>query len=235
MGKKYAINVLISLHGAPGSQNGLDHSGRIGEARWYDDAACREQTIDVLKRLAARYRDDTALWGIELLNEPMMKLFQSTLRQFYKKAYHEITTVARPGLAVIMHDAFMPRLMSGVLWPYENHPVYLDHHWYHFFLPSWLQQRVSFKWYYRFLRLKGHALRRLERTQPVIIGEWSGIIGGKKLSEYPQKRHDEIIGRHIKEQQAAFSELYGQFYWSYKTEERGVYHYRSMVEDGFFE
>lgn len=234
MGAKYNINVLICLHGAPGSQNGLDHSGRQGKARWYDDEQHRKQTVNVLKCLAARYHDQPALWGIELLNEPIMKLLQPTLRKFYKQAYHEITTVARPGLAVVIHDAFLPALMSGVLWPYANYPVYLDHHWYHFFVPAWLQKRLSFKWYYRYLHLKARALKRLERTQPVIIGEWNGIIGGQKLSQYPQKRHDEIVSRHINAQRVAFSGLYGQFYWSYKTEDRGVYHYRSMVEDGFF-
>lgn len=235
MGQKYNINVLICLHGAPGSQNGLDHSGRQGSARWYDNERCRAQTIDILKRLAARYHDQPALWGIELLNEPIMKLFQPTLRTFYKQAYDEITTVARPGLAVVIHDAFLPMMMSGVLWPYANHPVYLDHHWYHFFIPTWLQENLSFTWYYRLIHLKARLLKQLERTQPVIIGEWSGIVGGQKLGQYPEKRHYEIIARHIKEQKTAFGGLYGQFYWSYKTQERGVYHYRSMVEDGFFE
>jgi len=28
------IKVLIDLHGAPGSQNGYDHSGRKGGANW---------------------------------------------------------------------------------------------------------------------------------------------------------------------------------------------------------
>lgn len=235
MAEKYDIKVLISLHGAPGSQNGLDHSGRTGQARWHDDQKYRDQTIDVLRRLAIRYKDKSALWGIELLNEPTMKLFQPTLRKFYRQSYNEIIKVARMGLVVVFHDAFTPRLMSGALWPYGGFPVYLDHHWYHFFVPRWLQPRLSLKRYYWFLHTRAKMLGRLGRTQPVIIGEWSGIIGGEKLSKYPQKEHNTIIHQHIREQLAAYKSVAGWFYWSYKTEDRGVYHFRSMVEDGYFD
>lgn len=31
MAEKYQLQVLLDLHGAPGSQNGNDHSGRAGE------------------------------------------------------------------------------------------------------------------------------------------------------------------------------------------------------------
>ena len=235
MAEQYEIKVLVCLHGAPGSQNGMDHSGRIGKARWYDEQKFRDQTIDILKRLVIRYKDKPSLWGIELLNEPTMKLYQPKLRKFYRQSYDEIVSAARTGLAVVFHDAFMPRLMSGVLWPYKNFPVYLDHHWYHFFVPQWLQPKLSLSLYYRFLRARGRMLGRLQRTQPVLIGEWSGIIGWGKLNKYPRNEHDEIIRRHYKEQCEIYKGVAGWFYWSYKTEERGVYHFRSMVEDGFFD
>lgn len=35
LASKYDIKVLIDFHGAPGSQNGLDHSGQTGEVRWF--------------------------------------------------------------------------------------------------------------------------------------------------------------------------------------------------------
>lgn len=46
MAKKYGLKVLVDLHGAPGSQNGQDHSGRAGKALWYKDAANRENHRD---------------------------------------------------------------------------------------------------------------------------------------------------------------------------------------------
>ena len=57
MAKKYNILVLIDLHGAPGSQNGNDHSGKIGEAGWFDDDTAQAATIEILTELDERYRD----------------------------------------------------------------------------------------------------------------------------------------------------------------------------------
>ena len=81
MAEKYGLEVLVCLHGAPGSQNGQDHSGRAGRARWYEARGYRIQTVDVLEQLALRYRDNPKFWGIELVNEPKMGLLQLKLRQ----------------------------------------------------------------------------------------------------------------------------------------------------------
>lgn len=232
MAKKYSIEVLICLHGAPGSQNGHDHSGNKGEARWHDEPALQAQTVDVLRRLAERYKHDEQVWGIELLNEPKTGLFQKTLRRFYKDAYRAIAEVGRPGLVVVYHDAFTPRLLSGALWPYREHPVYLDHHWYHFFMPRFIQPHIPFKLYYLYLKFKKVTLRNISKTQPVIIGEWNGIIGGEKLNKYPQQQHNGIVAQHLAVQFEVFGEVAGWFYWSYKTQERGIFHFRSLVEDG---
>lgn len=145
MAAKYDIKVLICLHGAPGSQNGHDHSGKVGQALWYNDVKYRKQSIDVLARLAERYKDESAVWGVQLINEPLPKIANKHLREFYRRAYREIARVGRPGLAVVYSDAFTPRLLSGALWPYTGFPVYMDHHWYHFFVPRWLQPKVPFK------------------------------------------------------------------------------------------
>src|SRR5690606_32688088 len=173
-----------------------------------------------------------SVWGIELLNEPKPQLFKRKLRRFYRRAYEEICRVGRPGLAVVYHDAFRPRLMSGVLWPYKNFPVYLDHHWYHFSIPRWLQPYVPFWLYYFFLKWKRVILRSVATTQPVLIGEWNGIIGGEKLRRYPKEKHNAIVARHLATQFDIFSEASGWFYWNYKTQDRSVFHFRAMVEDG---
>lgn len=234
MAKSYNIEVLVCLHGAPGSQNGSDHSGRVGRASWYDHESFRLNTVQVLRRLAERYRGEPAVWGIELLNEPLARFWQPKLRKFYRQAYRAICEAGRPGLAVVYSDAFTPRLLSGALQPRRQFPVILDHHWYHFFIPGWLQPKLSFGWYYRYLKLKQLTLERLSRAQPIIIGEWSGIVGGEKLNQYPERQHAAIVDAHISRQLDAYRNLLGWFYWSYKTEDRGVFNFRSMVEDARF-
>lgn len=229
---RYDIKVLVCLHGAPGSQNGFDHSGRAGHAGWQTSPEARKKTVDVMRRLAEHYSDQPSVWGIELLNEPTAKLWQPTLRAYYQSSYEAIRRVGRPGLAVIFSDAFTPRLMSGALRAYQQFPVYMDHHWYHFFIPGWLQRRLTLRWYYHYLSWKSRVLERISRDQPIIVGEWNGIIGGEKLSQYPTSEHAAIVDTHIAKQLEAYACAAAWFYWSYKTEARGVFHFRSMVEDG---
>lgn len=230
MAEKYGLKAVICLHGAPGSQNGQDHSGRIGKATWYDDAAFRRLTVDVLKRLAERYRNHPMFWGLELLNEPKSKLFQRTLKKFYRSTYRELAGILLPSTRIIFHDAFMPRMMSGALPDSPTRPVALDIHWYHF--TFWLHKYVSLKSYYRLVAWHGRLIRRLKRWRGVIIGEWNGIIAAPILDKYPKERHGEIVAEHTRRQLAAYRYADAWFYWSYKTEKRGVWHFRSQVEDG---
>lgn len=231
MAKKYRLKVLICLHGAPGSQNGRDHSGRAGKARWYHDSAYQSQTIEILARLAARYKDRSAVWGIELLNEPDARRKPWTLRWFYAQAYQAIQAAGREGLVTVFSDGFAPRFMSGAIRAVPGYPVVMDTHWYHFFMPRWIQRYAPLGLYQWLLRRHVRLLARLGKRQPIIMGEWSGVMGSVALGRYPASQHQELTRQHLNQQQALFAELAGWFYWNYKTQDRGIFHFRSMVED----
>lgn len=235
MADRYHIKLLICLHGAPGSQNGRDHSGRIGKANWYRDANNRQQTISVLARLAARYKDQPAVWGIELLNEPNAWHKPWILRRFYAEAYQAIQSAGRERLVTVFSDGFMPRFMSGAIKAAPGYPVMMDTHWYHFFTPRWAQRLLPLELYRWHLGQRVKLLTRLSKKQPIIMGEWSGVIGSEALSRYQTARHQALMQVHLREQQALFPRLEGWFYWSYKTQDRGIFHFRSMVEDGHTE
>jgi glucan 1,3-beta-glucosidase len=229
MAAKHSINVLLCLHGAPGSQNGRDHSGRIGPIRWYQNATYRQQTVDVLVALARRYRDEPAFWGLELLNEPRPGLIQWKLRQFYRCAYRELVAVLRPDTRIVYHDAFTPRLLSGAILSRPSHTVTMDIHWYHF--TFWAHKWIPIRWYYHLVAWHGRLVRALSRQQGIVIGEWNGIIAGERLDRVPRAGHAVIVREHCRRQMAAYDSADAWFYWSYKTDDRGVYHFRSMVED----
>jgi glucan 1,3-beta-glucosidase len=230
MAEKYQIQVLLCLHGAPGSQNGRDHSGRIGAADWYHSKAYRTRTIVTLMRLADRYRDNTMFWGLELLNEPRSGLVQWKLRHFYNEAYKHVSAILRPETRIVFHDAFTPRLMNGAIWNTPDRLVTMDIHWYHF--AFWLYKRTPLAVYYRLVARHGRLLKRLGRWQGVIVGEWNGIIAGEILDKYPKSKHGAIVAEHDRRQIEAYRAADAWFYWSYKTEARGVWHFRSQVEDG---
>src|SRR5690606_30851437 len=93
----------------------------------------RRETITVLKRLAERYKDSSALWGIELINEPSLgpvKYF--TLLWFYRKAYTELVNILRPHTSIVFSDGFAPRLLSGAIRPARGYPPVMAVHWYQF-------------------------------------------------------------------------------------------------------
>ena len=92
----FHYKVLLDLHGAPGSQNGQDHSGHTGDVNWLNN-----RTIVVLGQLSGimekwitegSIRAET-LYGIELLNEPassMGNLWDTCKNTFYPNGYHKI-------------------------------------------------------------------------------------------------------------------------------------------------
>jgi len=70
MARDAGLYVILDMHGAPGRQS-LDHTtGWSGQNRlWYDEQA-QAQMVSLWTELAARYRDETAVMGYDLVNEP---------------------------------------------------------------------------------------------------------------------------------------------------------------------
>lgn len=228
--QKYRIKVLIDLHGAKGSQNGNDHSGRIGKAEWYKYKAYRDETIGVLERLAARYYDVETVWGIELLNEPKSGLIHWKLRRFYQKAYKALRQTARPGTNIVFSDAFSPLLLSGALRAKSDYPVIMDVHWYQFVSKFRRWQRLDR--YFAKVRRRSGVVAWLQRSQPIIVGEWSVVLSGEILAGRSKQQASVAFAEHAQLQLAAYQHAAGWFYWTYKTEGRGIWHFRSQVEDG---
>lgn len=68
------LYVLLDLHGAPGRQSKEGHSGRKDFNRLFEDSPqgknFRQQTINLWRAIARRYKDNPAVAGYDLLNEP---------------------------------------------------------------------------------------------------------------------------------------------------------------------
>ncbi|MBC7459605.1 cellulase family glycosylhydrolase [Candidatus Saccharibacteria bacterium] len=223
------IQVIIDLHALQGSQNGFDHSAKIGPAEWFNNSEYRQSSLDVLEMIAKRYKDYKNFWGLQIINEPKVGILHLTLRRFYKDAYARLTPILHTHTRIIFSDAFSPRLFSGIL-KHRTHPVVMDVHLYH--MTKLFAQFFSLDWYYRVLQRRKKLLTRLSRSQPVIIGEWSGALRQTAYDRIPQPRHDELTKDYIAHQLSIYEDVIGWFYWNYKTEKPGVWSFKSQVDDG---
>ena len=104
-GKAHGISLLLDMHGAPGSQNGNDHSGCDSDGiGWHADGrdATLETTLEAVDVLVRRYRQHTAFLGIELLNEPawVVEWDHGALLEYYTRALNLVRAQDSAALVV---------------------------------------------------------------------------------------------------------------------------------------
>ena len=106
--KSYSLNVIVDIHGAPGSQNGYDNSGqRTQPPMWASNKSNVQKTIDCVTFLAKTVGDKIDI--LEVMNEPAGFLgdnFTNVLRQYYIDAYGVIRTGAGNNTGVMFSDGF---------------------------------------------------------------------------------------------------------------------------------
>lgn len=132
------LKVVVDLHGAPGSQNGYDNSGKNGTVGWLSEEDSLENTKAVIQLIANKYAEESyqdVVVGIQLLNEPLASELPGgadAVVNFYSDAYDDVRAIS--DTPVIVHDAFQ----SSSFWdqklnPPEYQAVIVDHHEYQIF------------------------------------------------------------------------------------------------------
>jgi len=89
------LYVILDLHAAPGGQTGTNIDDSAGYPWLYQSPQEQEHLNAVWRRLATHYRDEPAVLGYDLLNEPIphfpkLALLNSSLEPLYKKLSGEI-------------------------------------------------------------------------------------------------------------------------------------------------
>src|SRR5260370_26098753 len=92
------LYVILDLHAAPGGQTGANIDDSDGYPWLYQSPQEQEHLIAIWRRLATHYRDEPAVLGYYLLNEPIppfpkLAPLNSSLEPVYKKLSGEIRTV----------------------------------------------------------------------------------------------------------------------------------------------
>jgi glucan 1,3-beta-glucosidase len=111
--RKYGLRVKLDPHGIPGSQNGWNHSGRLGAINWLNGtsgAENRKRSLEFHDKISKffaqdRYKNIIAFYG--LANEPKMtELSTSDVIQWTEDAYKLVRDngITAP---VVFGDGFM--------------------------------------------------------------------------------------------------------------------------------
>ena len=125
------LRVIVDLHAAPGGQTGVNHDDGTGFPLTFYVPRYRALTVAFWKALAARYRDEPAILGYDLLNEPISPYSdESYLNPRLEPLYREIVAAIR---SVDTHHVV---LLAGGQWstsfamfgqPFDANAVYTYH------------------------------------------------------------------------------------------------------------
>lgn len=102
MAEEAGVYVIVDMHGAPGSQSIMDHTGMRNQNKIWSDPKLQDQMVELWRTIAARYKDRTVVAAYDLMNEP----------------YADFRTDVRPALRELM-----PRCYQAIRSTGNNHIV----------------------------------------------------------------------------------------------------------------
>ncbi len=221
---KYKLKVLIDLHALKGSQNGKFHSAKEGRREWLKSSNMT-QTLSVIDRLLNRYQDHPQLLGLQIVNEP----FVWGAFSYYKRVREHLEQRHVKTL-LIMGDAFMPRYMNTRLKCIQGEDAVLDVHFYQ--TEGWRNKRRSAESRLNRVQHQARLIERIQQSQRVIVGEWS-MAFDKESQFYKQQSKQDILSmerQYGETQVKAFDAAFAWFYWTYKTEDKGIWSLRDHID-----
>ena len=218
----YNLNVLLDYHAARGSQNGKDHSGRSGAVGWKNYTT---QNLSYLIDIARRYAHSAALWGIELLNEPAVKGNFWTLYQYYRVVNKQLKAIIPSSVKIVIHDGFVPILFTNIT-PWRSKTV-LDMHLYEINVKA--GESID-DYFDRRDQIYRRRIKFYKCFQPVIVGEWSGVVPEHFLRKLSNDEQEKVIHQNIKRQLALYNEADAWMFWSYKTADQSMWNFQSLLQ-----
>jgi endoglucanase len=125
------LRAIIDLHGAPGGQTGANHDDGPGYPLMFYVPRDRQLTIALWQKLATRYRDETAILGYDVLNEPISSYSDiGYLNPQLEPLYRDIVAAIRnvdTNHVVLLEGAQWSTNFSVFNRPFDANAVYMYH------------------------------------------------------------------------------------------------------------
>ncbi|MGZ3873297.1 MAG: glycoside hydrolase family 5 protein, partial [Mucilaginibacter sp.] len=94
--KKEGLYIILDMHCAPGGQTGDNIDDGYGYPFLFKSKASRQLTAAIWRRIALHYKNETAILGYDLLNEPIATYFKAEeFNPYLEPLYKEITKAIR--------------------------------------------------------------------------------------------------------------------------------------------
>jgi len=129
--RQAGLRVILDLHAAPGGQTGVNHDDGPGYPLTFYVPRYRRLTVALWQEIAARYRDEPAVLGYDLLNEPISPYSdEAYLDPQLEPLYRDIVAAIRSV------DRYHVVLLAGAQWsanfavfdrPFDDNAVYTYH------------------------------------------------------------------------------------------------------------
>ena len=252
---------MLDLHGAPGSQNGFDNSGRYGSIEWQTGDTVA-QTVTAINNLAARYSGDSDVVTIvQLLNEPAgWALNLDGVKNFYNQGYDAVRSSCTDTV-VCFHDAFQDfqTYWNGFTAGSTNNM--LDTHQYQIFSPDEVARSPA-----EHVSVACGLGPKLAATDKwTVVGEWTGaqtdcakwlnglgkgarydgtLAGSSDVGSCDGKYNGTVnalssndknnIRSFIEAQLDAYEQHTGWFFWTWVTESAPEWHMKDLLAGGLF-
>ncbi len=141
--------VVLDMHGAPGGQTGENIDNGWGYPFLFTSERSQKRAIEVWRKLAERYRDEPAVLGYELLNEPIPNFdayreLDSKLEPLYKRMTAAIREVD-PNHIIILGGAQWNTDFSVFGRPFDDKLVYAFHRYWTEQDPAVIQSYLDFR------------------------------------------------------------------------------------------
>jgi len=147
--KKEGIYVILDMHSAPGGQTGDNIDDGYGYPFLFKNEASQKLCVDIWKRIADHYKDETTVLGYDLLNEPIATYFdKAEFNPYLEPLYKRITTAVRTvdkNHLVILGGAQWDSNFTAFGPPFDSKAVYTFHKYWTDATKQVIQDYIDFR------------------------------------------------------------------------------------------
>ena len=194
--KAEGIYVILDMHSAPGGQTGDNIDDGYGYPFLFQNEGSRQQCIQIWTRIADHYKNETAILGYDLLNEPIAHYFNKEelnpyLEPFYKELTKAVRTVDKNHL-VILGGAQWDSNMHMFGPPFDSKAVYTFHKYWTPTTKDVIQEYIDYRDKYNVPIYCGETGENKDQW----VGDFRKLLEDNNIgwTYWPYKKMDNVSG-----------------------------------------